>query len=90
MSRQEPGQATPFGAQWLTHVRRVLDGVNALPEVARRLRDGAAGHLAISFVSTADYSILPALVRRYASLFPDVEIALTEATPHCAANAALS
>jgi len=71
---------TPFGAEWLTHVRSVLDGVNALPEVARRLRDGAAGHLAISFVSTADYSILPMLVRRYAGLFPDVEIALTEAT----------
>ena len=71
---------TPFGEQWLPHVRAVLEGVNALPEVARRLRDGAAGHLAISFVSTADYSILPTLVRRYASLFPDVEISLTEAT----------
>ena len=71
---------TPFGAEWLTHVRPVLDGVNALPEIARRLRDGTVGHLAISFVSTADYSILPALVRRYAGLYPDVEIALTEAT----------
>jgi DNA-binding transcriptional LysR family regulator len=71
---------TPFGAQWLWHVRAVLDGVNALPGIAKRLRDGTAGHLAISFVSTADYSILPTLVRRYASLFPDVEISLTEAT----------
>jgi DNA-binding transcriptional LysR family regulator len=71
---------TPFGAQWLTHVRGVLEGMNALPEVAKRLREGTAGRLAISFVSTADYSILPALVRRYAALFPDVEIALTEAT----------
>ena len=71
---------TPFGAQWLTHVRAVLEGVNALPEIAQRLRDGTAGRLAISFVSTADYNILPTLVRRYASLFPDVEISLTEAT----------
>lgn len=71
---------TPFGAEWLVHVRPVLDEMNALPEVARRLRDGTAGRLAISFVSTADYNILPTLVRRYASLFPDVEIALTEAT----------
>ncbi len=71
---------TPFGAEWLTHVQGVLDGVNALPEVAQRLRDGTIGRLAISFVSTADYNILPALVRRYASLFPDVEISLTEAT----------
>jgi len=44
------------------------------------LRDGTAGHLALSFVSTADYSILPLLVRRYASLYPNVEISLTEAT----------
>jgi DNA-binding transcriptional LysR family regulator len=71
---------TPFGEQWLAHVRGVLDAVNALPVVAKRLRDGTAGHLSISFVSTADYSILPSLVRRYASLFPDVEISLTEAT----------
>jgi DNA-binding transcriptional LysR family regulator len=54
--------------------------LNALAGVAKRLREGVAGELAISFVSTADYSILPTLVRRYAALFPDVEIALTEAT----------
>jgi DNA-binding transcriptional LysR family regulator len=71
---------TPFGAQWLTYVRAALDGVSALPDIAQRLRDGQAGRLELSFVSTADYSILPALVRRYALLFPDVEIALTEAT----------
>ncbi|OWT63705.1 LysR family transcriptional regulator [Candidimonas nitroreducens] len=71
---------TPFGTQWLQHVQAALDGVNALPDIAQRLRDGTAGRLEISFVSTADYSILPALVRRYAALFPEVEIALTEAT----------
>ena len=71
---------TPFGAQWLIHVRTALDGMKALPQIARRLRDGETGHLELSFVSTADYSILPALVRRYALLYPDVEIALTEAT----------
>lgn len=71
---------TPFGEQWIGHVQATLDRVNGLPEIARRLREGEAGRLELSFVSTADYSILPTLVRRYASLFPDVEIALTEAT----------
>jgi DNA-binding transcriptional LysR family regulator len=71
---------TPFGEQWLTHVRAALDGLGLLPEIARRLRDGISGRLAISFVSTADYNVLPILVRRYASLYPEVEIALTEAT----------
>jgi DNA-binding transcriptional LysR family regulator len=71
---------TPFGAQFLAQVQPVLAGMDALPEAARRLRDGAAGQLALSFVSTADYSILPVLVRRYAALFPDVGISLREAT----------
>jgi DNA-binding transcriptional LysR family regulator len=71
---------TPFGAQWLVHVRAALAGVGDLPQIAKRLRDGEAGRLELSFVSTADYSILPTLVRRYASLYPAVEIALTEAT----------
>ncbi|MET3526092.1 LysR family transcriptional regulator [Phenylobacterium koreense] len=71
---------TPFGAQWLVHVRAALDGLGRLPEIARQLRDGEAGALELSFVSTADYSILPTLVRRYSALYPEVEIALTEAT----------
>jgi len=71
---------TPFGTQFLTHVRTVLAALDALPATARQLRDGSAGQLNLSFVSTADYNILPALVRRYASLFPGVEISLTEAT----------
>jgi DNA-binding transcriptional LysR family regulator len=71
---------TPFGAQWLVDVRRTLDAFNALPDQAKRLRDGEAGELNLSFVSTADYSILPNLVRRYASLYPEVRISLTEAT----------
>ena len=56
---------TPFGAQWLVHVRALLDGLVDLPEIARRLRDGEAGRLELSFVSTADSSVLPMLVRRY-------------------------
>ena len=40
-----------------------LAAVDALPESAGRLRDGLSGHLSLSFVSTADYSVLPDLVR---------------------------
>lgn len=71
---------TPFGEQWLAFVREALAGVDALPAIARRLRLGEAGRLELSFVSTADYSILPDLVRRYTALFPQVEIQLTETT----------
>lgn len=71
---------TPFGEQWLVHVREVLGDLAALPDIAARLRDGEAGELELSFVSTADYSVLPALVRRYAALYPAVRITLREAT----------
>lgn len=71
---------TDFGAQWLAHVRQALSGVDALTETARRLRDGESGQLKLSFVSTADYNLLPAFVRRFAARFPQVEIRLTEAT----------
>lgn len=71
---------TPFGEQWLVHVQAALASLAALPDLAKRLRDGEAGRLELSFVSTADYSILPDLVRGYATLYPSVEIALTEAT----------
>ena len=71
---------TPLGEQWLPQVHAALDAVDALPDSARRLRDGETGRLDLSFVSTADYSILPRLVQLYAAQFPAVRILLTEAT----------
>ncbi|AEG50566.1 transcriptional regulator, LysR family [Sphingobium chlorophenolicum L-1] len=71
---------TPFGAQWLDHVRPAVAAIAELGPMAQRLRDGTAGRLALSFVSPADYSILPTLVRRYSTAFPHVEMALAEAT----------
>jgi DNA-binding transcriptional LysR family regulator len=71
---------TELGEQWLPQVRASLAGIDALPAAARRLRDGEAGRLALSFVSTADYSVLPGLVRSYAQAYPDVEIQLFEET----------
>ena len=71
---------TAFGAQWLAHVQPALEALDALSEAARRLCDGTAGRLTLSFVSTADYNVLPPLVRRYAEQFPQVELSLTEAT----------
>jgi DNA-binding transcriptional LysR family regulator len=71
---------TPFGAQWLPQVRSALGGIDGLRGIAERILRGDAGRLELSFVSTADYSILPALVRRFRRLFPDVELALSEAT----------
>jgi len=73
-------QLTVLGRQWLDHVRTAVRSVDELPEIAQRLRHGAAGKLSLAFVSTADYSVLPELVQRYSATFPDVELALEEAT----------
>lgn len=71
---------TDLGEQWLPHVLETLAALDGLPALARRMRDGQTGYLALSFVSTADYSVLPSLVRRYSQAYPDVEIRLFEAT----------
>ena len=71
---------TPLGRQWLEHVRPAVDRIGDLPDIARRLREGSAGRLSLSFVSTADYNVLPRLVQRCSAAYPDVEITLTEAT----------
>jgi DNA-binding transcriptional LysR family regulator len=71
---------TAFGEQWLPHVRAALDGVHALADIAQSIRKGDAGRLDLSFVSTADYSVLPTLVQRFRHVYPAVDLALTEAT----------
>ncbi|MGO4330863.1 LysR family transcriptional regulator [Cupriavidus sp. 2TAF22] len=71
---------TPAGQQWLPEVRRVLADAAALPGLAQRLARGEAGTLSLAFVSTADYGILPDLLRRFRARHPNVQLQLREAT----------
>jgi DNA-binding transcriptional LysR family regulator len=71
---------THAAKQWLPEVQAVLADAKALPHKLKGLWRGEAGSLAISFVSTADYSALPALLRQYTTQFPNVRIRLQEAT----------
>ncbi len=71
---------TPFAEQWLPQVRAALGAIDALGHTAQAILRGDAGGLELSFVSTADYSILPVLVQRFRSLYPAVELSLMEAT----------
>ena len=70
----------PAGAALLPEARRLLAQAGALPELVRRAADGATGTLALAFVSSADYSVLPPFLRRYRDAYPQVEVALQEAT----------
>lgn len=71
---------TTVGAEWQAHARRLVAEADALPDIARRLARGQLGRLRLAFVSTADYSILPLLVARFKAAYPEVEVALQEAT----------
>lgn len=73
-------ELTSVGRQWLIHVRQVLDGANGLADTAKRLSRGEIGRLRLSFVSTADYSVLPDIVSRYRAAYPHVELTMREAT----------
>ncbi len=71
---------TPAGIALLPEARRILQQAGALPDLARRAASGESGLLSLSFVSTADYSILPPLLREFRERHPQVQIDLREAT----------
>jgi len=71
---------TAAGNALLPEARRILEDAGALPDLVRRVVAGEAGRLTLAFVSTADYSVLPAILQRYRAAFPDVQLVLREAT----------
>ncbi len=73
-------ELTPAGIALLPEARRILQQAAALPDLARRAASGESGLLSLSFVSTADYSVLPPLLREFRERYPRVQIDLREAT----------
>jgi DNA-binding transcriptional LysR family regulator len=62
------------GIALLPEARRLLAQADALPELARRAAGGEAGRLALAFVTSCDYSVLPPFLRRYSERYPDVHL----------------
>jgi DNA-binding transcriptional LysR family regulator len=71
---------TAAGEALLPEARRLLAQALEVPELVRRAAAGEAGRLALAFVSSADYSVLPPFLRNYRAHYPGVQIALQEAT----------
>jgi len=71
---------TPAGSALLPEARRMLLEADALPELVRRAAAGEAGRLALAFITSADYSVLPPFLRRYSERYPAVHLSLREAT----------
>ena len=71
---------TPAGSALLPEARRMLAQAQELPQLVQRAAAGEVGRLALAFVSSADYSVLPPFLRAYRAAYPQVQITLQEAT----------
>ncbi|WP_228893634.1 LysR family transcriptional regulator [Pseudoduganella aquatica] len=71
---------TAAGVALLPEARRMLAQAQELPQLVQRAAGGEVGRLALAFVSSADYSVLPPFLRAYRAAYPQVQIALQEAT----------
>ncbi|MEM7120234.1 MAG: LysR family transcriptional regulator [Pseudomonadota bacterium] len=71
---------TPAGAVLLDEAKRILSDLERAAEITRLTGMGQAGRLRIGFVSTADYSLLPVLLRRFRETYPRIELILLEMT----------
>ncbi|MFT5644374.1 MAG: DNA-binding transcriptional LysR family regulator [Janthinobacterium sp.] len=71
---------TAAGKALLPEARRLLAQAFDLPALVRHAAYGETGKLVLAFVSSADYSVLPPLLRAYRASYPQVQITLQEAT----------
>lgn len=68
------------GEALLPEALRILQQVGELPALAQKTAAGVLGQLSIGFISIADYSVLPPVLREFRRACPDVAIRLQEAT----------
>jgi DNA-binding transcriptional LysR family regulator len=71
---------TRAGAALLPEARRLLRDAEAFRDSAREYAAGEAGTLAIGFVSTAAYNVLPRIVPAFRARRPGVRLQLRETT----------
>jgi DNA-binding transcriptional LysR family regulator len=71
---------TAIGRELLAQTRGVLAGADGLKPLAQSWLRGDAGDLSLGFVSTADYGLLPPLLRAFTRQYPKVRLQLREAT----------
>lgn len=71
---------TQAGAVFLGEARQILARTESAILSARRASRGEVGDLAVGFVSTADYNVLPPLLREFRARAPAVRLTLHEST----------
>jgi len=69
---------TDAGAAFVAEARRTLASAEQAVEAARRAARAETGRLAIGYVGSASYELLPAALRAFRSRAPDVQLVLEE------------
>ncbi|QHI97660.1 LysR family transcriptional regulator [Xylophilus rhododendri] len=69
---------TPGGQELLRDARNIVARTEAMRQHAATAASGLSGSLSVGFISTATYSFLPELMRRFSSDHPDVRLSLHE------------
>lgn len=69
---------TDAGRVFLADAHRILQDLKLAEERARQAQSGVIGRLALGFVGSATYGILPPIIRRYQESFPGIDLALQE------------
>ncbi|HEY9604526.1 MAG TPA: LysR family transcriptional regulator [Allocoleopsis sp.] len=73
-------QLTEAGQAFLVQSRRILQQLEQAIEIGRQISRGEMGQLAIGFVSSAAYNVLPGILRAFRTHFPEVVLELHELT----------
>ena len=71
-------ELTRAGTVFLARVERILQDVDAAAADARRAQQGVLGKLAIGFIGSAAFSILPGILSSFRASVPDVELDLIQ------------
>ncbi len=73
-------QLTAAGQTFLIEVHQVLQSLDQAIQTGRQVSRGEVGQLAIGFVSSAAYNILPPILQTFRRQFPNVTLELRELT----------
>ncbi|HUH65086.1 MAG TPA: LysR family transcriptional regulator [Syntrophales bacterium] len=71
-------EITPAGKVFLAEARRIMTMSKDAVRRAVRADKGEIGRLAMGFIGSANYSVLPQVVREFGRQFQNVELSLTE------------
>lgn len=71
-------EITPAGLIFLAEARRIMTLSEDAVRRTIRADKGEIGRLAVGFIGSANYSVLPQVVREFRKRFPNVELSLTE------------